>query len=42
MDIVGGVNLNGGWEAKIVTGVDNHSRFCILLRGGPSHSPAHL
>jgi transposase InsO family protein len=29
MDIVGGVILAGGGEAKIVTGVDDHSRFCV-------------
>jgi len=29
MDIVGGVILSGGREAKIVTGVDDHSRFCV-------------
>ena len=29
MDIVGGVILTGGREAKIVTGVDDHSRFCV-------------
>jgi transposase InsO family protein len=29
MDIVGGVALSGGREAKIVTGVDDHSRFCV-------------
>ncbi|MGE0307903.1 MAG: IS481 family transposase [Acidimicrobiia bacterium] len=29
MDIVGGVRLVGGGEAKIVSGVDDHSRFCI-------------
>jgi transposase InsO family protein len=29
MDIVGGVRLVDGSEAKIVTGVDDHSRFCI-------------
>jgi transposase InsO family protein len=29
MDIVGGVILSGGGEAKIVTGVDDHSRFCV-------------
>lgn len=28
MDIVGGVILSGGREAKIVTGIDDHSRFC--------------
>lgn len=29
MDIVGGVVLSGGREAKIVTGIDDHSRFCV-------------
>jgi transposase InsO family protein len=29
MDIVGGVCLTDGTEARIVTGVDDHSRFCI-------------
>ena len=29
MDIVGGVQIVDGSEAKIVSGVDDHSRFCI-------------
>jgi transposase InsO family protein len=29
MDIVGGVQLADGSEAKIVSGVDDHSRFCV-------------
>ncbi len=29
MDIVGGVRLADGTEAKIVTGVDDYSRFCV-------------
>ncbi|MGH7752775.1 MAG: helix-turn-helix domain-containing protein, partial [Gemmatimonadales bacterium] len=29
MDIVGGVMLADGWKASIVTGVDDHSRFCV-------------
>ena len=29
MDIVGGVMLAGGGEAKIVSGIDDHSRFII-------------
>lgn len=29
MDIVGGVKLVDGSEAKVVTGVDDHSRFCV-------------
>ncbi|MEV4418009.1 IS481 family transposase [Catellatospora sp. NPDC049609] len=30
MDIVGGVLLTDGTEAKVVTGVDDHSRFCVI------------
>lgn len=29
MDIVGGVRLVDGSEAKIVSGIDDHSRFCV-------------
>lgn len=29
MDIVGGVMLADGWKASLVTGVDDHSRFCV-------------
>ena len=29
MDVVGGLRLTDGSEAKIVTGVDDHSRFCV-------------
>ena len=29
MDIVGGVKLADGSEARIVSGVDDHSRFCV-------------
>lgn len=29
MDVVGGVRLADGTEAKVVTGVDDHSRFCV-------------
>jgi len=29
MDIVGGIFLADGTEAKVVTGVDDHSRFCV-------------
>jgi len=29
MDVMGGVMLGDGTEAKVVTGVDDHSRFCI-------------
>ncbi|MFI0454616.1 IS481 family transposase [Actinomadura sp. 6N118] len=30
MDIVGGVLLADGTECKVVTGVDDHSRFCVI------------
>jgi transposase InsO family protein len=29
MDVVGGVMLADGWKASIVSGVDDHSRFCV-------------
>ncbi len=29
MDIMGGVKLEGGRELKIITGLDDHSRFCV-------------
>jgi transposase InsO family protein len=32
MDIVGGVWLSSGVEAKVVTGVDDHSRFNVIAR----------
>jgi transposase InsO family protein len=30
LDIVGGIMLADGTEAKVVTGVDDHSRFCVI------------
>ena len=37
MDVMGGVELDDGSELKVVTGVDDHSRFCVAagLVGGP-------
>ena len=29
MDVMGGVRLADGTEAKVLTGVDDHSRFCV-------------
>ena len=29
MDVTGGVWLNDGTELKVVTGIDDHSRFCV-------------
>jgi hypothetical protein len=30
IDIVGGVLLPDGVEAKVVTGLDDHSRYCLI------------
>ena len=30
MDVVGGFLLADGTKAKALTGVDDHSRFCVL------------
>ncbi|MFB9679151.1 IS481 family transposase [Streptosporangium vulgare] len=30
MDIMGGVLLQDGTECKLITGVDDHSRFCVI------------
>jgi hypothetical protein len=30
LDIVGGAFLADGTEAKVVTGVDDHSRYCVM------------
>lgn len=35
MDIVGGVFLSDGTECKVVTGVDDHSRFCVIAEVVP-------
>jgi transposase InsO family protein len=35
LDIVGGAFLADGTEAKIVTGVDDHSRFCVICQVVP-------
>jgi transposase InsO family protein len=32
MDIVGGMFLADGREVKVVTGVDDHSRFCVIAK----------
>jgi transposase InsO family protein len=29
MDVMGGVELHDGTELKVVTGIDDHSRFCV-------------
>jgi transposase InsO family protein len=32
MDVMGGVRLEDGTELKVVTGIDDHSRFCISAK----------
>ena len=32
MDVVGGFVLADGTRAKVLTGVDDHSRFCVSAR----------
>lgn len=32
MDLAGGIFLGDGTEAKLVTGVDDHSRFCVICQ----------
>ncbi|HYE79858.1 MAG TPA: helix-turn-helix domain-containing protein, partial [bacterium] len=32
MDVMGGVQRSDGSEAKVVTGIDDHSRFCVSAR----------
>jgi transposase InsO family protein len=35
MDVMGGVRLADGRELKIVTGIDDHSRFCVCAQLTP-------
>ncbi len=35
MDVMGGVRLTGGGELKVVTGIDDHSRFCVCAHLTP-------
>ena len=32
MDVMGGVYLDEGTECKVVTGIDDHSRFCVVAK----------
>jgi hypothetical protein len=31
LDVMGGIRLAGGAELKAVTGIDDHSRFCVAF-----------
>ena len=35
LDVMGGVFLTSGVECKLVTGVDDHSRYLVIARSGP-------
>jgi transposase InsO family protein len=32
MDVMGGVRLSSGIQLSVVTGIDDHSRFCVIAR----------
>jgi transposase InsO family protein len=32
IDVMGGVILEGGTELKVVTGIDDHSRYCVIAK----------
>ena len=32
MDVMGGVALEDGTECKVITGIDDHSRFCVIAK----------
>jgi transposase len=32
MDVMGGVRLSDGSQLSVVTGIDDHSRFCVIAR----------
>jgi transposase InsO family protein len=32
MDVMGGVLLGDGTECKVITGIDDHSRFCVIAK----------
>jgi transposase InsO family protein len=42
MDVVGGFVLADGTKAKVLTGVDDHSRFCVCAQLMPRESSRHV
>ena len=43
LDIVGGVFLADGTEVKVVTGVDDHSRYCVIAHAcAAGHRPGRV
>jgi hypothetical protein len=42
LDIVGGVMLADGTEAKVITGLDDHSRYCVIAKVVRRHRPSRV
>jgi transposase InsO family protein len=42
MDVVGGFVLENGVRAKVLTGVDDHSRFCVCAHVMPRETSQHV
>jgi len=42
MDVVGGFVLADGTKAKVLTGIDDHSRFCVCAQVMPRESSKHV
>ena len=42
MDVMGGVRLADGTEAKVLTGIDDHSRFCVAAGPGQRQRPGRV
>ena len=42
LDVVGGVLLLDGKECKVLTGIDDHSRFVVCARDAPSDQPGRV
>ena len=40
MDVMGGVLLDDGTELKVLTGIDDHSRFCVAAGLVTARSPS--
>ena len=41
IDVVGGVHLSDGTEAKVVTGIDDNSRFVVPAKGHGAFATPH-
>ncbi len=32
LDVLGGIRLSDGTQLSVVTGIDDHSRFCVIAK----------